>query len=320
MPFLALLLSIITFLALSAMCSTSRNSSQSSLLHGVIPGGNTTEHTIHSNGKARHYLLHLPIQYTPNQPAPLILSFHGNGHDAYYQESLSQFSNGSFNVNSIAVYPQGLNNSWESAPYAIHDSNDFRFVSALLDLLQSMYYIDTTRVYATGMSNGGGFVGALACHKTLSGRIAAFAPVSGAFYAKLDSTTPLGGPCEPNTNRLSIPILEFHGQEDNTIKYNGQPDRDGATIPSIPSWLEGWAVRNGCANGTNGHVESMHDGKVNKTSWSCNSHEDVVAGYEIAHWAHWWPTTEDSDKTKNHSTVLNATTLIMDFFGKHVLT
>ncbi|MCJ1417235.1 hypothetical protein MMC32_003577 [Xylographa parallela] len=169
------------------------------------------------------------------------------------------------------------------------------------------------------MSNGGGFVGALACDKALSGRIAAFAPVSGAFYEKLGSTTPLGGPCEPNKNRSSIPILEFHGQDDNTIKYDGQSDRDGATIPSIPSWLEGWAVRNGCANGTKGHVESIHGGKVNRTSWSCDSHDDVVTGYEIADWAHWWPTTERKESTKNHATVLNATTLIMDFFGEHSL-
>ncbi|MCJ1404525.1 hypothetical protein MMC11_007751 [Xylographa trunciseda] len=169
------------------------------------------------------------------------------------------------------------------------------------------------------MSNGGGFVGALACHETLSGRIAAFAPVSGAFYEKLNSTIPLGGPCEPNRNRSSVPILEFHGQADNTIRYNGQRDRDGAKIPSIPSWLGGWAVRNGCANGTEGNVESLHGGKVNKTSWSCNSHKDVVMGYEIADWAHWWPTTRASARTKNHFTVLNATTLIMDFFGSQSL-
>ena len=179
--------------------------------------------------------------------------------------------------------------------------------------------MDSSRVYATGMSNGGGFVGALACNKNLSGRIAAFAPVSGAFYEKLHSTTPLVGPCEPNTYRSSIPILELHGQDDNTIKYNGQRDRDGATIPAIPSWLEGWAVRNGCANSTKGYVESIHDGRVNKTSWSCNAHQDVVTGYEIADWAHWWPTTERSEKSKNHATILNATTLIMDFFGKHLL-
>ncbi|MCJ1288332.1 hypothetical protein MMC26_007687 [Xylographa opegraphella] len=319
MPFHALLLTLFGFLATRIVCSTSGTSYQSILVPGSVTGGSTTEHIIHSNGKARHYLLHLPVQYDANQPAPLILSFHGNNHNAHYQESLSQFSDKSFNVNSIAVYPQGLNDSWESAPYAVADSRDFDFISALLDLLQSTYNIDVTRVYATGMSNGGGFVGALACNSKLSGRIAAFAPVSGAFYEQLGSTTPLVGPCEPNINRSSIPILEFHGQDDNIIKYNGQRNREGATIPTIPSWLEGWAVRNGCANGTNGHVENLHGGKVNKTSWSCNSHQNVVTGYKIAGWAHWWPTTERSDKTKDHLTVLNATTLIMDFFGKHAL-
>ena len=109
MPFYALLLPILIVLALSAACSTSGNSCQSSLLPEAVAGGHTVEHTIHSNGKARHYLLHFPILYEANKPAPLIFSFHGNSHDAYYQESLSQFSNASFNANSIAVYPQGLN-------------------------------------------------------------------------------------------------------------------------------------------------------------------------------------------------------------------
>ncbi|MCJ1390933.1 hypothetical protein MMC18_003794 [Xylographa bjoerkii] len=305
MPSHTLLLSITAFLTLTAMCSTSRDSWQSSLLLGGVPGGSTTGHTIQSNGKARHYLLHFPIQYKASEPAPLILSFHGNGHDAHYQESLSQFSNDSYNVNSIAVYPQGLNVGIyvDSEIGTSADKNlEFLAVGA-----------------ATGMSNGGGFVGALACDNNLSGRFAAFAPVSGAFYARLDSTTPLDGPCEPNRNRSSIPILEFHGQADNIIKYNGQCDRDGATIPSIPSWLEGWAVRNGCANGTKGDIESIHGGEVIKTSWSCNSQKDVVTGYKIAHWEHWWPTTDASKKSKNHSTILNATSLIMDFFGGHLL-
>jgi len=144
-------------------------------------------------------------------------------------------------------------------------------------------------------------------------------PVSGAFYAKLHSTTPFRGPCEPNLNRSFIPILESHGQADNIIKYNGQRNREGATIPSIPSWLEGWAVRNGCAQGTKGNVEEIHGGVVNRTSWSCNSHKNVVTGYEIADWKHWWPTTQASGITKNHSTIFNATTLIMDFFEKHSL-
>ena len=95
-------------IASTAISRANANGDQISLLHEAIPGGQTTHHTIQSNGRTREYLLHFPVDYKDNQPAPLILSFHGNSHDAEYQESLSQFSNESFNQHSVAVYPQGF--------------------------------------------------------------------------------------------------------------------------------------------------------------------------------------------------------------------
>lgn len=59
--------------------------------------------------------------------------------------------------------------------------NDIGFVEDLIKSLQSQYCIDSTRIYASGMSNGGGFTGTLACDPTASNLFAAFAPHSGAF-------------------------------------------------------------------------------------------------------------------------------------------
>jgi len=55
---------------------------------------------------------------------------------------------------------------------------DVRFISALIDTLEATYAIDPTRIYANGMSNGGGMAFVLSC--TLSARIAAIAAVSAA--------------------------------------------------------------------------------------------------------------------------------------------
>ena len=83
--------------------------------------------TIQSGGRDRTYNVHLPSNYNENNTdgTPLILSFHGNGKDASYQESLSQFSNESYNPNAIAVYPQGLDVSFSTsflswAAYNVH--------------------------------------------------------------------------------------------------------------------------------------------------------------------------------------------------------
>lgn len=56
----------------------------------------------------RKYRLHLPKSYNIDKKVPLILSFHGRGKDAYFQEELSQFSDPAFGYEGIAVYPEGV--------------------------------------------------------------------------------------------------------------------------------------------------------------------------------------------------------------------
>jgi poly(3-hydroxybutyrate) depolymerase len=56
----------------------------------------------------RKYRLHIPRSYNASQAVPLILSFHGRGKDAKFQEALSQFSNESYGFDGIVVYPEGV--------------------------------------------------------------------------------------------------------------------------------------------------------------------------------------------------------------------
>ena len=199
----------------------------------------------------------------------------------------------------------------------------------MLDLiadLQNKTCVDPNRIYAAGKSNGGGFVGALACNSTLSSKIAAFAPVSGAFYENKTEPTPLDGPCQPN--RSSIPILEFHGQNDTIIPYDGKdcPRRCRhepchCPLPSIPSWLEEWALLNQCPGGTPGNESFSVDDyiTVNKTTWTCGGNEDIVTGYWIQDLGHVWPSTAPNDDNHGNVTVLNASNIIIDFFKNHTL-
>ena len=56
----------------------------------------------------RAYSVALPVDYDPNEPAPLIFSFHGRGENNGDQEQQSQFSDPEFNRKAIAVYPMGI--------------------------------------------------------------------------------------------------------------------------------------------------------------------------------------------------------------------
>lgn len=50
-------------------------------------------------------------------------------------------------------------------------TDDTGFTTKILNDLEAQYCIDTDRIFATGKSDGAGFVGVLACNKTLSSRI-----------------------------------------------------------------------------------------------------------------------------------------------------
>src|SRR3989441_9162326 len=79
----------------------------------------------------------------------------------------------------IVVYPAG-----SGVPKIWHVDRgaglmrDVRFISALIDTLEAAYNIDPTRIYANGLSIGGGMAFVLSC--TLSDRIAAVGMVAAA--------------------------------------------------------------------------------------------------------------------------------------------
>ena len=71
--------------------------------------------------------------------------------------------------------------AWQGAPYSAKGVDDVAFTADLLDTAGGVASASTANaVYATGKSNGAGFTGILACR--MADRIAAIAPVAGAFY------------------------------------------------------------------------------------------------------------------------------------------
>jgi polyhydroxybutyrate depolymerase len=266
-----------------------------------VPPGQSVVQEVTSGGLRRTYLLHLPNDYQPSRPTPLVLSFHGHRRTSEYQQELSGFSA----TEAIAVYPQGLIgtdglSAWTGAPYSA-SADDVLFTGDLLNQLEARLCVDRARIYAAGKSNGGGFVGLLACR--MADRIAAFAPVSGAFY-------PEGGACNPTR---PVPIIDFHGGADTTIPYAGDPAKG---LPAIPDWLAGWAGRNGCAGAP--AVRNEFGGQVQVSRWRpCRGDAEIVH-YKIDGLGHDWPSTQPNLDSAT-PTVLDATPLIMAFFDQHKL-
>jgi polyhydroxybutyrate depolymerase len=176
--------------------------------------------------------LHMPPAARPGARLPLVIGLHGaggSGEDFDGRVGLSKYGD---EQGFATVFPTAASSRrfWSLNRAASPD--DVPRIEALLDAIEALGCTDPDRVYATGVSNGGGFAARLGC--ALADRIAAVAPVAGGYRA-LD-------PC-PSTRRASL--LEIHGLDDHVVPYRGiPPDFKG----NVPRFVSRWARRDGCAS------------------------------------------------------------------------
>ena len=300
--------------------------------------GCVEEHTV----DGRSYLVFVPDSYDKDAGAPLILSYHGASQTPKSQCVLDQLTNPYFNTKYIVVYPEGADVSfdscalvatvagahmetndvrsvqgeWEGAPG--HNVDDVGFTKSILSAVEARYNIKSSQIYATGKSQGGGFVGNhLACDAELSTQIAAFAPVSGAFYVAGMTT------CKPDTvqipcnkGRTDVPLIEFHGGADGTIPYEGGP-RKSECLPSIQHWIEAWAGRDGL--GTDGTITALTGDATREVFGASGLVQHIYSGDRVDHS---WPATFSNSDNEGHGdgpASFNATSIIVAWFDKYAL-
>ncbi|KAI1263518.1 family 1 carbohydrate esterase [Xylariaceae sp. FL1019] len=275
--------------ASSAGCGTS---------HSFI--GSTQTFSITSSGGTRTYRIHLPSSYEASTAVPLIIAYHGSGGNPTDFEITTRFSDEGLNPNMVVVYPAGVDGNWQGPTYATAGVSDKVFTTDLVNHIKDNYCIDSSRVYAAGHSNGGGFVGTLACSPDHGGnQFAAFAAASGAFYTDVVGDDA----CHPA--RSPLPILEIHGGADTTIPYAGGEGR-GGPLPSIPDWLSRWATRNQCGTST---VSDLANG-VHHSVWTCAGQGAVLQHWKIDGHDHSYP---------GQGAEVDASARIVEFFSSQAL-
>lgn len=271
----------------------------------VEPG--QTAHTLYFDDRERRYLLYVPDSYAPDQPAPLVLSLHGFSSNPTQQADYSQWNPVADAHGLIVAYPQGTGiplrwNSGLNLSGKVVD--DVAFLNALIDHLGQSLCVDTTRVYATGLSNGGGMSNRLACE--LADRITAIGGVAGAYA--------LPNTCEPSR---PVPVIAFHGTNDRIVPYEGNEEL-GAALPGVREWAAGWAARNGCAD----EPEALPEiGAVSGIEYiGCEANASVIL-YTIEGGGHTWPGGERQLAFVVGSTNrdINASEIMWDFFQQHTL-
>lgn len=119
--------------------------------HGEFPA-----EKIEVGGVTREYRLVVPKSVALDKPAPIVFAFHGILIDSKDVMPLyTKLNDAASKHKFILVYPDALDKSWGIAPDKV--KKDLEFFDALLKELQTRYKIDSERIYAVGMSNGGYF-------------------------------------------------------------------------------------------------------------------------------------------------------------------
>jgi polyhydroxybutyrate depolymerase len=165
------------------------------------------------NDIEREYILYIPESYDGNSKLPILLNFHGGGMDASGQLYISDMRSLADTENFILVYPEGLYGLWNvslpSDSESKNNTDDIGFINTLIDQIASTYNVDTSRVYATGFSNGAGMSYTLAC--AMSNKIAAIASMGGLLYMHTAQ----------NSKPSPVAIMSIHGTADYPRPYEG---------------------------------------------------------------------------------------------------
>jgi polyhydroxybutyrate depolymerase len=272
--------------------------------------------SIEVDGRQRTYLLNLPPDYySGSENFALVIAMHGTGGNAYQFENDYKFSQKANHEQFIAVYPEGVENdgflrvrTWNAGyccDYAADNNiGDVKFISELIDFLSGKYKIDTRRVYATGMSNGGMMAYRIASE--MPERIAAIAPVSCSMV-----TGQFISPTQP------VPVLHLHSVLDTKIPQQGGVGIGGYYFPPLDSVMNVWANVNECAAGPEIVVD---DDEFKLTRWTGCNNDVVVEYYLTKDGGHAWPGgTKSRDNADEPSHVIDANELIWEFFQNYQL-
>lgn len=197
--------------------------------------------TIMVGEKERSYEYYVPSSYKPSESVPLVLSFHGYQSNGEGQCNLTGLDLLAEKYGFIAVFPNGvpipegggLGDLAERPDLMsghqgmwVGDDGDLQFVSDLIDEFISEYSIDSTRVYATGMSNGSMFSHTLAV--MLSDKITGIVGATGPLTAPLVNAAP----------KRPITVIHCQGTADPVVPYDGVPELGGLSAEqTVAQWV-----------------------------------------------------------------------------------
>jgi polyhydroxybutyrate depolymerase len=273
----------------------------------ALPTG-VSHGTLKAGGVERTYSLFVPSGLAPAGSWSLLVGLHGGLGWGDQFAANSQFEASAAREGFIAVFPDGLQNTWNGGACCGFASrtrvDDVGFLAVLIQDLEARLPIDKTRVFMTGHSNGAIMAFRFGCER--ADLVKAIAPVAGSLEVP---------DCKPSRG---VSLLAIHGDADQNHPINGgQGPRSIASVPftSMETSLALWARGMTCPAGT----YSTAEGAITTTAWAgCRDGAEmryiVIAGAD-----HPWPGSKPNPLNPNQGAVsqaLNATETIWKFFSE----
>jgi len=196
-----------------------------------------------------------------------VLVLHGAGGTGRRMDPRHRVLCGGQSLRFVAVYPSAPWKVWNITA-SPRKADDVAFIRQLLDTLEGQLCVDPDRVYATGVSNGGGMVALLGC--AMSDRLAAIAPVAGN-YAPVP-------PCAPER---PVSMLEIHGTADGSVPYD-----------VVPGWVGTWLRLDACPLAM--RTSTPRPQAMRYDAGPCSG-GSMVSHLELFGGPHVWPATANAD-------------------------
>lgn len=280
---------------------------------GAISGPGDHSFTLVHAGELRLYRVHVPPGFSPARPMPLVFSLHGGGGNMDYQADDSFYGQigKADQAGFVVVFPNG-HSRFKSGKLATwnaghccgrsRDENidDVGFIREIVKRLGAQPGIDTKRIFANGISNGGMMSYRLACE--MPEVFKAIASVAGTDNTKN---------CTP---KAPVSILHIHAKDDELELFDGGSGRKSDKVTafvSVPDSVAKWVELNGC-NATPKRV-------FENAGAYCDAYASCRGGVEVKlcvtpTGGHSWPGGKKPRGGTSGSTALSATDVIADFF------
>jgi len=241
------------------------------------------------DGNARSFIVYLPTGYNNAGKMPLIFAIHGGSGTPEGMINIANFKPIADRDKVVLVYPAGIQNNWNDGRPTTPNQlgiNDVSFFNQMCDYMINNYSVEGTKIYATGISNGGFMSSRLGCE--LSNRIAAIAVDA----ATIEATT-ISPNCNPGR---SMPVIYIHGTSDPFVPFTGGQmtagGTAGGTVLSHFQAIDKWVTINGC--NTTPTITDLRDiandgTTIKQRVYSGGINGSEVVSYVVLNGGHTWP-------------------------------